>query len=1591
MMYSFRLPLVFLLKVNCVLLTASNGGTLSDEVGDFSERSTLKEVTFAAAGVEPHSLAEGACEFAEWSPDSPTGTYPSNMYFEQVQEGDPALGVEMDGLWELPYNLSSRSRVNGRGEDGVSFINTGNAQDVEGAGYLGSAVLALDTTGEENIRVQWTAGTVTPNSRVYGLRLQYRIGPTGSFVDVTGDGGQPFDYLRNEEAGHVELFGPVTLPSTVDNEPYVELRWKYYHVLGDSGPRAELRLDDILVSSSSPDGATNLQFENEPPQAGQSGDFLSTIQVRAVNDEGLTDVSFSSAVELTLAGDGQLNGVTTVTAEDGVAVFEGLSIEGAGSMTLLAETEGLPAAETSPFAVIRLIEEVMPQYIQGDQDSNNDNEDRLPFAFRLRLEGLLPHATYRYGNLIVESADPADQNGAGNAILITGTNSDWIRNTNAPRFGPDDFADRHLTFTTDSEGAFTGWFVTEPTGNGRFTPGNTLFVRLLLNDGAGGEDLHHFLTAQSGVEVRRLGGDLDEATSVYGDAEAGARNFVLLYDNETGSGRPLSATVVEETGAEVDSRYADFYVAQVATRQGRWGTLLPNSLSAGVRRVEERSLLTGETLFVHTFPEGLSGTVDPSGGVSPVFADLQGGVVFLPTNDGAWDWPDNWSGGEVPNAPDARAVVNMEAELDRTVSMGDSITLGALSLFHGTPFRNRLDGSSGTSLTFQSSSGEALLLAGGQGNGFHELRLDGGLNLNSDLRITVNNVAADGEYGALRIREAVTGPGALIKDGFGVLSLTGDDKNYTGETIVESGVLRVTESSQPRQTAGVKVSSGGQLRLVSHGEDRLYTFGGVLTLDSLGPDEGPVALPQAGRLGALRLDPELEIRDSNEDRHTATITSSIDIIGDSHVHVDGTANRLTLGGSVSGDGTLIKSGGGELVLTGDNSFYHGGTHLATGQLRAEAGSGLGQGPLTLEAADGADLNLWLENDSQTVSLLEADLGDGSSATVNLATQHVLNVHQDGDSRFQGSLTGGGAFWKSGEGILRLTRGPNDFTGSLKVQGGVLEVTEPSQPSAVSSVVVDDGGQLRLTSQGERLYTFGTGALILEGAGRDPAESAAKGALRQQGDDNSDRATVTNPIELAGGVAWIHTNRELGNGSILVLSGSISGDADLRKTGGGILELQGANHDFNGGVTIENGLLRVMEGSRLGTGPLTFVDPDRERILELKNEQQNVRDLSGAIEDDGVIQIVLSPHHALTVDQENDTVFEGALSGAGSFIKSGSGRLVLAGDHSMTGDVLVNSGVLRIDGYAASAGRLTIATDARLEGTGSAPGLWGTGTVAPGTTTAGIFEASYFSGEDGLGSAFVFDRTGGPDYESPSDSGNDVLRLSDEEPFRGSLGENNTISIYLDVDTISPGDVFRGGFFTDETRSFSAEIQNADFLFFLKDPDGDEVYRGRTYSQYAGSLDAIIDTVPENQGQVMAITWTEMSNFESWRDIYFQDPSDRDDPEVGGRFADVNGDGVSNLMKYALGLGPWDEVTHERLHTELDLSGRLNFRFFRDQNKSDIAYVVETSVDLFEWDVSFDSREFEGVNNSGDLHEVVVPGETELGRSHFVRLRIIQIE
>jgi hypothetical protein len=261
---------------------------------------------------------------------------------------------------------------------------------------------------------------------------------------------------------------------------------------------------------------------------------------------------------------------------------------------------------------------VLPKYIEG---INGTNSNRIPFAYRATLGGLLANATYRFTNQIINSSDAATTNGAGNCIFVAPT-GDFVR-TSSPGLTS---AGNYGTFTTDATGAYEGWFITEPTGNARFVPGKYIFMRIALNDGGSGTAVALRLTTTDSVRVVKLDSAVSDSTGtgLRCTSAASPKDFVFAYDNTSGTGRPISGSFIESDGTDnsTANNYASFYAGSVNGVNGAFGFVLPIALPNGVRCIERRSLVNGAVVASAidadgVWPSGAS-TINPSGGTAEI-------------------------------------------------------------------------------------------------------------------------------------------------------------------------------------------------------------------------------------------------------------------------------------------------------------------------------------------------------------------------------------------------------------------------------------------------------------------------------------------------------------------------------------------------------------------------------------------------------------------------------------------------------------------------------------------------------------------------------------------------------------------------------------------------------------------------------------------------------------------------------------------------------------------------------------------------------------------------------------------------------------
>lgn len=274
----------------------------------------------------PYDLSLGSYSFTSWSSTSAANTFPTSMRFHTTPTLDVPLTGTFDRDWTAAYNLSSNSRFVGLNADGIGFLNTSSTNT--GQGFLGQAVLAINTINRTQIKVDWVGGFVNiagTSTRQYALRMQYRVGTTGSWNDVYDGSGNLAEYM-NTNYITMGISTPVEsksfsviLPSECDNQSNVQIRWIYYQLPGGSGNRPQYRLDDVVVSTQSSFGTpTKLVVDSFfPDNPMQNIPF--TVVLRSIDNNGISKyVNSNTTIRARVYyGSGVLAGTITRTMPAG--------------------------------------------------------------------------------------------------------------------------------------------------------------------------------------------------------------------------------------------------------------------------------------------------------------------------------------------------------------------------------------------------------------------------------------------------------------------------------------------------------------------------------------------------------------------------------------------------------------------------------------------------------------------------------------------------------------------------------------------------------------------------------------------------------------------------------------------------------------------------------------------------------------------------------------------------------------------------------------------------------------------------------------------------------------------------------------------------------------------------------------------------------------------------------------------------------------------------------------------------------------------------------------------------------------------------
>jgi autotransporter-associated beta strand protein len=426
-----------------------------------------------------------------------------------------------------------------------------------------------------------------------------------------------------------------------------------------------------------------------------------------------------------------------------------------------------------------------------------------------------------------------------------------------------------------------------------------------------------------------------------------------------------------------------------------------------------------------------------------------------------------------------------------------------------------------------------------------------------------------------------------------------------------------------------------------------------------------------------------------------TLTGAVGFAG-GLVVTQGSTGTLTLAGGLSGAGGLVKRGSGTLLLNTTASSYGGATAIDSGQLRygtggaipaasaVTVGDGVGAAAsaqlfVDVSMSGAQALNVTLAPDGAVVQgnnrlvRLASVAGSGQLQINSTVGQQFEVTGTGGDSVFDGLVSGGqngtntdpnggSRLAKSGPSTLALT-GANTYVARTFVSGGSLRAANASALGTASAGVANatfvyGTGSLELAgsvSLAERLYLNGGG-------------NGGAGALRSFAGDNTVTSAVT--IGWSGGSVTAAPDTRIGAaaGSSLTITGNLDGSSALTKVGDGTVVLAGSN-SHAGGLTVNAGVLRVAAAGAMPDGRTLTVDGG---TLDLGGFARGVSALAGA---GGRIALGGA---TLSVDQASDTAYAGVIEGSGSLVKSGAGRLTLAGANTYTGGTTVAAGVLAGD-------------------------------------------------------------------------------------------------------------------------------------------------------------------------------------------------------------------------------------------------------------------------------------------------------------------------
>ncbi|EBY5453801.1 fibronectin-binding autotransporter adhesin ShdA [Salmonella enterica subsp. enterica serovar Curacao] len=412
----------------------------------------------------------------------------------------------------------------------------------------------------------------------------------------------------------------------------------------------------------------------------------------------------------------------------------------------------------------------------------------------------------------------------------------------------------------------------------------------------------------------------------------------------------------------------------------------------------------------------------------------------------------------------------------------------------------------------------------------------------------------------------------LTKEGDGTLVLSNTANDY-GNTDINGGTLSANDAAA-LGSGDVAIAENAKLELSQGTLDNNVTGGGQIV--KTGNDELIVTGDNTYSGGTTITGGTL----------TADYADSLGtgVIANSGVLQVGEGE---LENTLSGSGSLVKTGTGELTLGGDNT-YSGGTTIDDGVLIAANVNALGGGDVdnagTLKLDAEGEFNL-------------ANVTTQSGATTELAKGTTLNVDsltQQADSTLNIDLS-------KANGESAITADSVTLGGTLNVTG-IGSVTDSWTPEAYTYTLIDSDSAI--TSDFDNLTVAGMNRedvdfLTIDGK-VDEADNThydLTASLSWYADRDNASTDAHGTFTLSDPDGSFNVAANLTDVDDTLDPNSTWDGKSLTKEGAGTLILSGDN-DYSGGTTINEGTLVAASTTALGTG---LVDNNATLVLDADGE------------------------------------------------------------------------------------------------------------------------------------------------------------------------------------------------------------------------------------------------------------------------------------------------------------------------------------------------------------------------------------------------------